>query len=107
MAAKGTGDRLILGDCLEVLRTLPDASVDAIVTDPPYSSGGQFRGDRMGSTIDKYVGSDQKAFSRPEFAGDNRDQRAYGYWSALWLSECLRIAKPGAVIALFTDWRQL
>jgi site-specific DNA-methyltransferase (adenine-specific) len=24
------------GDCLEVLRTLPDASVDAVVTDPPY-----------------------------------------------------------------------
>ena len=24
------------GDCLDVLRTLPDASVDSIVTDPPY-----------------------------------------------------------------------
>lgn len=24
------------GDCLDVLRTLPDASVDAVVTDPPY-----------------------------------------------------------------------
>ena len=24
------------GDCLEVLRTLPAASVDAVVTDPPY-----------------------------------------------------------------------
>ena len=31
------------GDCLEVLRTLPDSSVDAVVTDPPYSisSGGR------------------------------------------------------------------
>jgi site-specific DNA-methyltransferase (adenine-specific) len=27
---------LILGDCLDVLRTLPDNSVDAVVTDPPY-----------------------------------------------------------------------
>ena len=25
------------GDCLEVLATLPDASVDAVVTDPPLS----------------------------------------------------------------------
>ena len=24
------------GDCLEVLATLPDCSVDAVVTDPPY-----------------------------------------------------------------------
>lgn len=28
--------RLILGDCLEVMRDIPDGSVDAIVTDPPY-----------------------------------------------------------------------
>ena len=27
---------LHLGDCLEVLRTMPDNSVDAVVTDPPY-----------------------------------------------------------------------
>ena len=24
------------GDCLEILRAMPDASVDAVVTDPPY-----------------------------------------------------------------------
>lgn len=29
---------VITGDCLEVLRTLPDASVDAVVTDPPYNA---------------------------------------------------------------------
>ena len=28
--------KLLLGDCLEVMRTVPDASVDAVVTDPPY-----------------------------------------------------------------------
>ena len=27
---------LHLGDCLETLRTMPDNSVDSIVTDPPY-----------------------------------------------------------------------
>ena len=50
--------------------------------------------------------SQEKSF-HPSFTGDNRDQRGYAYWSALWLSECLRIAKPGAPICLFTDWRQL
>ena len=25
------------GDCIEIMRTLPDASFDAVVTDPPYS----------------------------------------------------------------------
>lgn len=27
---------LLHGDCLEELKALPDASVDAVVTDPPY-----------------------------------------------------------------------
>jgi len=42
-----------------------------------------------------------------QFTGDNRDQRAYGYWSALWLAQCLRAAVPGAPLCMFTDWRQL
>ena len=33
------GVELHLGDCLDVLRTLPDNSVDAVVTDPPYGIG--------------------------------------------------------------------
>ena len=28
--------QLICGDCLEILKTLPDESVDAVITDPPY-----------------------------------------------------------------------
>ena len=33
---QGHGVALHHGDCLDVLRTLPDASVDSVVTDPPY-----------------------------------------------------------------------
>jgi len=39
-------DRIVHGDLMRLLLTLPDDSVDAVVTDPPYSSGGMFRGDR-------------------------------------------------------------
>ena len=34
------------GDVLAVLRELPTGSVDAVITDPPYSSGGMVRGDQ-------------------------------------------------------------
>ena len=66
------------GDALEVLRTLPDASVDCVITDPPYSSGGFTRGDRAAPVASKYCqnGND---LGRASFSGDNRDQRSWAY----------------------------
>jgi len=93
------------GEALAFLATLPNVSVDAVITDPPYSSGGFTRGDRMGDIVSKYVRIEQG--NEVDFAGDNRDQRAYGYWLTLWLSECLRLTMPGGTCLLFTDWRQL
>lgn len=29
---------LIQGDCIEVMKTIPDGSIDAIITDPPYGT---------------------------------------------------------------------
>ncbi|WP_284250379.1 DNA-methyltransferase [Litorihabitans aurantiacus] len=95
------------GDALAVLRDLAPASVDALITDPPYSSGGMIRGDRMVGTGRKYINSDSSNQAIADFTGDSRDQRAYAYWCSLWLSECLRIVKPGGIAVLFTDWRQL
>lgn len=94
------------GDSLHVLRTIPTASVDAVVTDPPYSSGGMMRGDRYVKTSDKYVLTGTKV-DHPEFYGDNRDQRGFLAWCSLWLAECVRIVKPGGYLMAFTDWRQL
>lgn len=97
---------LYQADALAVLAELATGSVDAVITDPPYSSGGMVRGDRTGSTSLKYVSSDalDKA---SDFTGDTRDQRAYAYWSALWMGEALRATKSGGVLLAFTDWRQL
>ena len=95
---------LYLADCMEVLPTLD--AIDALITDPPYSSGGQFRGDRTASTTTKYVQSGTKAF-RPEFSGDNRDQRAFLTWSSIWLGQALQRSNTGAVCLLFSDWRQV
>ena len=92
------------GDCFDLLHDL--SGIGAVVTDPPYSSGGAFRGDRAMSTTTKYVNSDTAAY-RPEFAGDNRDQRSFCTWSTMWLNAARQACVPGAVLASFIDWRQL
>ena len=66
---------LHLGDCLEVLRTMADNSVDAVVTDPPY--GLSF----MGKKWDYDVPS-----------------------VAIW-AECLRVLKPGGHLLAFAGTR--
>ena len=66
---------LHLGDCLEVLRTMPDCSVDAVVCDPPY--GILF----MGRKWDYDVPS-----------------------VAIW-AECLRVLKPGGHLLAFAGTR--
>lgn len=92
------------GDMFDVLPAL--SGIGAVVTDPPYSSGGAFRGDRAKGTVTKYVQGGTIAY-RPEFAGDNRDQRSFLAWSALWLNGARNACKPGAVLCSFIDWRQL
>lgn len=91
-------------DMFDVLPQL--GGIGAVITDPPYSSGGAFRGDRAQQTSTKYVQSGTQAY-RPEFAGDNRDQRSFLAWCALWMNAARLASIPGAPIAAFIDWRQL
>lgn len=94
------------GDALLLLDELEDESVDAVITDPPYSSGGMHRSDRTQSTGAKYVQTNQ-IDKRPDFDGDARDQRSYLAWCSLWMCRCFYALKPGRPLLAFTDWRQL
>lgn len=113
------------GDCLDVLRELPDNSVDAVVTDPPY--GIRFMGKAWdGADIEERtargretnpmpagVGGPQGGYrSRAAEAGryDLSANAAFGEWCRLWASECLRILKPGGHLLAFggsRTWHRL
>lgn len=106
VSASGPSWELVHGEALTWLESLPDDSVDAVITDPPYSSGGAFRGDRTAKPSLKYQNSESRA-THPEFAGDSRDGRTWTLWCERWMREALRVARDGAPICVFTDWRQL
>lgn len=90
---------LYLGDCMAVLPTL--APVPAVITDPPYASGGMYRADRTANPGKKYT---EKTDWRT-FAGDRKDQRSFTSWCAEWLS--LLPIEDRAYVVSFIDWRQL
>ena len=69
--------KLLQGDCREQLRGLPDASVDSIVTDPPYELG---------------------------FMGRKWDASGIAYDGQVW-AECLRVLKPGGHLLAFGGTR--
>jgi site-specific DNA-methyltransferase (adenine-specific) len=95
------------GDALAVLPTLDPATVDLVLTDPPYNSGGRTQSDRTKDTArSKYVSGDAQ-HQLADFVGDNRDQRAYTAWLSLILAHCLAAARPGASLLVFSDWRQM
>jgi site-specific DNA-methyltransferase (adenine-specific) len=96
---------LYRGDCLAILPAL-GGTFDAVVTDPPYSSGGQSKGNRAASTGAKYLNSGTMS-PWPDFEGDTKDQRSYLHWSALWMSLCYAKLNPGGLMVVFSDWRQL
>jgi DNA modification methylase len=71
---------LIEADAFKLLPELPAASVDAVVTDPPYGIG------LKGQAWDGGRLTNGETFER---------------WTASWASECLRILKPGGYLAAF------
>lgn len=85
------------------MKAMPDASIDAVITDPPYASGGLTTAERKASPARKYL-SDCKYFS---FESDTRDQRSYFLWSVMWMQEAFRLTRHGGWFMVFSDWRQL
>lgn len=105
--ATGPGWELHNTDSLWWLHHAEPESIDGVITDPPYSSGGMHRGDRAQLTSDKYQRSGYAQGEYPEFYGDTRDGRGFLAWTSLWLADAWRATKPGGVIVTFIDWRML
>lgn len=95
---------LYCGDALRVLEGL--GPVDAVITDPPYSSGATHTSGRTQPPSKKYVTSDSGNRRLPDFVGDARDQRSFVVFNSMWAGMAYDITVDGGVIVTFTDWRQ-
>ncbi|MDH6111305.1 site-specific DNA-methyltransferase (adenine-specific) [Kitasatospora sp. MAP12-15] len=101
-----TSYTLYQGDALTRLAALDSASVDTVITDPPYNSGGTTAKERTTrSAREKYTTAGSQ-HDLADFPGENKDQRSYGFWVTQLMTEAYRVTKPGGMALLFTDWRQ-
>jgi site-specific DNA-methyltransferase (adenine-specific) len=70
---------LYQGDCVELMRALPDSSVDLIFCDPPFN-------------LDKLY---------PSEMDDDLRQEHYLEWCESWLSECTRVLREGGSLFVY------
>lgn len=68
-------NKVYLGDCIEIMRTLPDKSVDLVFADPPFNIGIKY-----------------------DVHNDNMSYEDYYNWSEKWIKETYRLLKNNGTI---------
>ena len=91
------------GDCLAVLRDLPDNSVDSIVTDPPYGLSNT-KPAQVADVLAAWVTGDTEAVPAKRGGFMGKDWDSFVPPPAVW-EECLRVLKPGGHMAVFAGAR--
>ena len=69
--------KIITGDCVEVMKTLPEGEIDILISSPPYN---------VGINYDAHI--------------DTLDMNVYWEWTKEWLSEAYRILKDDGRVAI-------
>lgn len=84
-------DYIECGDCLELMKELPDESIDLIVTDPPY----------LMSYKTNYRNNKNHKFCS-EIAGDNDEELIINY-----IKECHRVMKENTAMYMFCNFNKV
>ena len=88
-------------DCLDALRNMPDCSVDAIVTDPPYGLS-QHSSTDIQKALTSWLAGDEYKHGKAGFMGKSWD--SFVPSPSVW-RECFRVLKHGGHILCFAGSR--
>lgn len=117
-------NQVVLGDCREVMKTLPENTFAACLTDPPYNYefiGKQWNHEEIKRRKSRVAGSSSTLVKNIPYgsglAGGVRNKRwyeknrqnilDYQEWCIEWSSELFRILKPGAFALVFNSTRTI
>jgi modification methylase len=91
-------NRILVGDCIEKLRELPDASVDLVFADPPYNL--QLGGDLLRPNNSRVDGVDAEWDKLGDF-------QAHDAFARQWLTECRRVLKEDGSLWLIGTYHNI
>jgi site-specific DNA-methyltransferase (adenine-specific) len=102
ICARPEPNRLILGDCLDVMGEWPDACIDHCIVDPPFNIGsgsGRRSKNGLGWAFSSHVTMQETwdAFTKDEFFAFN----------VAWLREVCRVVKPNGNILVFGTYHNI
>jgi len=96
-------NKIVCGDCIEVMRQIPDLSVDLVVTSPPYnlknSTGNGMKDGRGGKWANAALVNGYDNYH------DNMPHDEYVHWQRMCLSEMHRVIKNDGAIFYNHKWR--
>ena len=109
-------NRCLLGDCVQLLQTLPANSVDMILSDIPYGIGLDDWDVLHNNTNSAYGGSSPAQAQNSAFKkrgkpingwseADRQIPREYYEWCMTWAPEWYRVLKPGGSAFVFAGRR--
>ena len=91
-------NKILHGNCLEILKTIPNECVDLIFADPPYNL--QLKNELMRPDNSKVKGVNDEW---DKFASFNE----YDLFTRNWLNECRRILKPNGTIWVIGSYHNI
>lgn len=72
-------NQILLGDCIKIMKRIPDNSIDMTFCDPPYNL--------------------KKSY---EYYEDDKETHEYLSWCRKWLHEMVRVTKPtGSIFTIY------
>jgi len=91
-------NRIILGNCVEAMNSLPEASVDMVFADPPYNL--QLEGELLRPNNTRVDGVDDAWDRFDDFAGYDRFTRE-------WLAAARRVLKPDGTLWVIGSYHNI